>query len=228
MRAARSVHTEFDLRELGRMRRHRRATAKVALRAVRRSPLSWLKYSALSILALIVTKATLVEAFFIPSASMMPTLQEKDYILVPKFLYGLRLPLLDDVLLGWRAPKRGDIVVFRRDTQRGSEAPGGKTLVKRVVALEGDIIEILDGQVYLNGIALAEPYTHGSDSGRAGYHFGPYRVPKDKVFVLGDNRDNSEDSRFWTDPFVSTTHILGRAVIVYWSAAERDRAGIVL
>lgn len=210
------------------MRRRRRATSKIAIRAIKRSPITWFKYSALSILALIVMKSTLVEAFFIPSESMVPTLQEKDYILVPKFLYGLRLPLLDESLLGWGSPKRGDIVVFRRDTPGGSVIADGKALVKRVIALEGDTVEMFDGQVYLNGVPLAEPYAHGSDSDRGGYHFGPYRVPKDKVFVLGDNRDNSEDSRSWTDPFVSKALIIGRAVIVYWSAGQTGRAGIVL
>lgn len=210
----------------------RRETRRHHLRALLARP-----FRALSIrvsrvlLALVlltgVLKASLVEAFFVPSSSMTPTLREKDYILVPKFLYGLRLPLLEEAAVKWAAPKRGDVIVFKhKSTDRDSEA--NEALVKRVIAVEGDLVEIVGRTIVLNGTHLVEPYAEWGSNQDGSYHFGPSRVPSGSLFVLGDNRGNSEDSRFWSDPFVSLSQVVGKAVMVYWSGGQNNRAGIVL
>jgi signal peptidase I len=101
--------------------------------------------------------------------------------------------------------------------------------VKRVIGLENDLVEIRGHEVLVNGSPLHEPYaTWNGLTVDAPYHFGPQRVPAGKVFVLGDNRDNSEDSRMWADPFVSLSQVLGKAVMVYWSSAQDSRVRTVL
>jgi signal peptidase I len=159
---------------------------------------------------------------------MAPAIQPYDYILVPKFLYGLHLPLRNSPLVEWGSPARGDVVVFKSTDESTYDASSTPTMVKRVIALEGDTVEIVEGQVYLNSIPLFEPYAKGSLPAAEGYHFGPFKVPDGKIFVLGDNRANSEDSRSWRDPFVPVSQVLGRAILVYWSSARRDRSGTVL
>jgi signal peptidase I len=172
-------------------------------------------------------RASLVEAFFVPSSSMRPTLREDDYILVPKFLYGLQLPLLKEAVVQWANPKRGDVIVFKLNSLNvGSETD--ETVVKRVIGVEGDLVEILGTKVILNGATLNEPYAEWGEEGKDSHHLGPYRVPAGSVFVLGDNRGNSDDSRFWREPFVSLSQVIGKAVIVYWSGAKNNRAGIIL
>jgi signal peptidase I len=146
-----------------------------------------------------------VQAFFIPSGSMEPTLRTGDRILVGKFTYRI-----------WDI-HRGDIIVFRYPLNPN------KDFVKRVVGLAGERIEIKDGLVLINGRPLNEVYPTalpGSDRACAS-NYGPETVPRDSVFVLGDNRCNSEDSRFFG--FVPTKNIVGRALAVYWPL---DRVGL--
>ena len=165
--------------------------------AYRNTIVKGLAFASISVVVLVVLlKGLFVESFFVPSSSMVPTIAEDDYILVPKFLYGIRVPWVNDLLVRWSEPKRGDVIVF---TRRGGNRTGSadETIVKRVIALGDDVVEIVDSQVFLNGEALVEPYAVASTKEQADYHFGPYRVPKHKVFVLGDNRDNSLDSRAW-------------------------------
>jgi signal peptidase I len=172
-------------------------------------------------------KASLVEAFFVPSMSMKPTLRERDYILVPKFLYGLRVPLVQDLVVQWSHPRRGDVIVFNH----GEDGPGSgepEAMVKRIIGVAGDTVEIVGTTVMLNGRPLVEPYVQGHTPSPSEGHFGPLTVPAGKLFVLGDNRENSEDSRFWTDPFVSLSDVVGKAVVVYWSGAQDNRVGTVL
>jgi len=228
MRATRSGEWECELREFLFEERRRRATQKVVRRAITKSPMIWLRYTLITIVALIVLKASFVEAFFVPTGSMTPTIRANDYILVPKFLYGLRIPLIDAPLLEWSRPQRGDIVVFKRPVPGINSVGDRSAMIKRVIALEGDLVEILDAQVYINGIPLIEPYVERVTISYEGYHFGPYQVPAGRVFVLGDNRANSEDSRFWTDPFVPISQVIGKAFMVYWSEREDQRTGIVL
>ncbi len=165
------------------------------------------------ILALII-RAFVVQAFKIPSGSMIPTLLIGDHILVNKFIYGLRIPFTDKKILVFKNPDRGDPVVFKfpKDPKRD--------FIKRVIAKEGDTIKIENKVVFVNGEPVKEPYVQhtdkGSDiSGNRRDNYGPRIVPKGKLFVMGDNREQSYDSRFWG--FVDLKLVKGEAFIIYWS-----------
>jgi len=166
------------------------------------------------ILALVI-RAYIIQAFKIPSGSMIPTLLVGDHILVNKFLYGTKIPFSDKKILVLREPEKGDVIVFKYP-----ENPK-KDFIKRVVATEGDVIEERNKVVYVNGKAIAEPYAHHFDRiFRSGGmdprdNFGPLVVPEDKLFVMGDNRDQSYDSRYWG--FVDLKAIRGKALLIYWS-----------
>jgi len=133
---------------------------------------------------------------------------------VNKFLYGTQIPFSDKKVVIFREPKKGDIIVFKYP-----ENPT-KDFIKRVIATEGDTIEEKNKVVYVNGEPVVETYayhydpTTRSDSDRRDT-FGQLRVPKDKIFVMGDNRDHSYDSRFWG--FVDEKEVKGKAFIIYWS-----------
>jgi signal peptidase I len=165
------------------------------------------------ILALLI-RTFVVQAFKIPSGSMIPTLLIGDHILVNKFLYGTQIPFTDKKILIFREPEKGDIIVFKYP-----ENPT-KDFIKRVIATEGDTVEEKNKIVYVNGEPVVETYayhydpTMRSESDRRDT-FGQIRVPKDKIFVMGDNRDHSYDSRFWG--FVDEKEVKGKAFIIYWS-----------
>ena len=165
------------------------------------------------ILALLI-RTFVVQAFKIPSGSMIPTLLIGDHILVNKFLYGTQIPFSDKKILILREPEKGDIIVFKYP-----ENPT-KDFIKRVIATEGDTIEEKNKVVYVNGEPVVETYayhydpTMRSDSDKRDT-FGRILVPKDKIFVMGDNRDHSYDSRFWG--FVDRKEVKGKAFIIYWS-----------
>lgn len=166
------------------------------------------------ILALII-RAYVVQAFKIPSGSMIPTLLIGDHLLVSKFLYGTEVPFTGNRVLVLRNPERGDIVVFKYP-----EDPN-RDFIKRVVGIEGDVVEGKNKQVFVNGKLVNEPYVQHVDSSVKGGgmeprdNFGPYLIPKGKVFVMGDNRDQSYDSRYWG--YVDFRDIRGKAFIIYWS-----------
>lgn len=165
------------------------------------------------ILALLI-RTFVVQAFKIPSGSMIPTLLIGDHILVNKFLYGTQIPFTDKKIMIFREPEKGDVIVFKYP-----ENPK-KDFIKRVIATEGDTIEEKNKVVYVNGAPVTETYAYhydptihsGSDPRDT---FGQIRVPKDKIFVMGDNRDHSYDSRFWG--FVDEKEVKGKAFIIYWS-----------
>ncbi len=188
--------------------------------------LSTLKFSFFFLILIVLLKGSVFEAFYIPSGSMLPTLRKSDYILVPKFAYGLRLPFLSGTVLPWSSPSRGDVVVFLHTSDSGHETvPARKgNLVKRVIGIEGDIVEVLGAQVVVNGESIDEPYAVWGLGGRQ-LSFGPVRVPQGSVFVMGDNRDDSQDSRFWNDPFVAINAIQGRVLLIYWSSSDMRRSG---
>lgn len=177
--------------------------------------LEYLKSIGIAILIALFIRAYIVQAFKIPSGSMIPTLLIGDHLLVNKFIYGVNLPFSDNKLLVFNVPKRGDIIVFKYP-----EDPS-RDFIKRVIGVEGDVIEIKNKQVYVNGVAIKEPYARFTDS----YihprqldprdNFGPVKVPPGKLFVMGDNRDQSYDSRFWG--FVDLKDVKGKALIIYWS-----------
>ncbi len=166
------------------------------------------------VLALFI-RTFVVQAFKIPSGSMKPTLLVGDHILVNKFIYGVKLPFLDTTLIPIAEPKRGDVVVFKFP-----EDPK-KDFIKRVIGVEGDVIEIRNKKVYLNNKPMKDPYGVHMDPriipGRARPrdNFGPITVPPGSLFVMGDNRDNSYDSRFWK--FVDLAKVKGKAFLIYWS-----------
>lgn len=166
------------------------------------------------ILALFI-RSFIVQAFKIPSGSMLPTLQIGDHLLVNKFIYGVKLPVTGAVLIPWKTPVRDDVVVFRFPKDRSID------YIKRVVGVAGDSVEIKDKQVYINGEAVINPHAQytGNDIMRASAgprdNMGPVKVPEGTLFVMGDNRDNSYDSRFWG--FVDLKDVLGKAFILYWS-----------
>ena len=169
----------------------------------------------IALLLALVIRTYIVQAFKIPSGSMIPTLLIGDHILVNKFIYGTKIPFSDRRFLVFEKPERGDIVVFRYP-----EAPK-RDFIKRVIATEDDILESKNRTVYVNGEVLIEPYVYYTDSAircernNPRDNFGPLIVPKGKVFVMGDNRDQSYDSRHWG--FVDTKDIRGEALIIYWS-----------
>jgi signal peptidase I len=156
-------------------------------------------------------RSTLVQAYKIPSGSMIPTLLVGDHLLANKFIYGERMPFTDEKIFAFEKPKRGDIIIFRypRDPS--------KDFIKRVVAVEGDTVEERNKQLLVNGKPLVEPYVQYTDNSFLinRDNFGPYVVPHNKVFVMGDNRDRSYDSRYWG--YVDLKDIEGKAFIIYWS-----------
>ena len=173
---------------------------------------------AIAVLLALVIRTLVVQAFTIPSGSMMDSLLVGDYILVNKFLYGPELPYTDARVPGLRDPHRGDIIVFRypQDEKRD--------FIKRIVGTPGDVVQVKGTQVWLNGQPIPEPYVKRVDSplpatgqGYCGYAYGcePTVVPANSYFVMGDNRDNSQDSRYWG--FVTRDKIKGKAFLIYWS-----------
>jgi len=162
-------------------------------------------------------RTLVVQAFKIPSGSMEPTLLIGDHILVNKFIYGVSVPLVDKKLMRFSTPRRGDVIVFIYPIDPD------KDFIKRVIAIGGDEVQIRDKKIYINGSMIEDP--HGvysepyvlSDRIRGGSrdNYGPVTVPQDSLFVMGDNRDKSYDSRFWG--FVNVNKVKGKAFIIYWS-----------
>jgi signal peptidase I len=147
---------------------------------------------------------------------MTDTLLIGDYILVNKFLYGAEVPFADLHLPGLRDPARGDVIVFKYPNDETRD------FIKRIVAVGGDSLQVRDNRVWLNGRLLDEPYVQPASlraaaSTHCGYLYGcePLRVPPGSYFVMGDNRDNSQDSRYWG--FVRREKIRGKAFLIYWS-----------
>lgn len=166
------------------------------------------------ILALFI-RAYFVQAFKIPSGSMIPTLLIGDHLLVNKFLYGTKIPFNNKKILIIRKPERGDIIVFRFPHEPDRD------FIKRIIAVPNDTIEIRNKEVFLNGERLKEPYIQHTDiyvltgSRDPRDNLPLQRVPDDMYFVMGDNRDQSFDSRYWG--FVHSKDIKGKAFILYWS-----------
>lgn len=172
------------------------------------------EYAEALIIALVLAlfiRTFVIQAFKIPSGSMLPTLQIGDHLLVKKFQYGIHMPFMDKYMFEFDGPQFQDIIVFEFP-----EDPS-KDFIKRVVGLPGDVVEIRDKKFYRNGKSVHEDYVQHRDRRIVDKRddFGPYTVPEDSYFVLGDNRDESYDSRFWGS--VEREDILGKAWIIYWS-----------
>ena len=171
------------------------------------------------ILALFI-RTFIVQAFKIPSGSMKETLQIGDHILVNKFIYGIKLPYLQTTLISITDPQRDDIVVFEFPEDKD------KDFIKRVVGVAGDVVEVRNKKVRVNGILQEGSYIVNSDPHifpgnlQPRDNFGPVTVPTHALFVMGDNRDHSYDSRYWG--FVDLKAIKGKAFIIYWSWDKDD------
>ena len=167
------------------------------------------------ILALIVM-TFVIQAFKIPSGSMIPTLKVGDHIFVLKFIYSVKIPFSDTILFHTWAPKRGDVVVFKYPRDEKTD------FIKRLIGEPGDTIEVKNKQVYVNGEVMKDTYAVHSDPAifQERDNFGPMTVPEGKYFMMGDNRDQSLDSRFWG--FVSENKLKGKAIIIYWSWDGKD------
>lgn len=175
----------------------------------------------LAVLLALFIRTFVVQAFKIPSGSMKDTLLIGDHILVNKFIYGVRMPFTGKTLVSVREPRRGDIVVFRYP-----EEPD-KDFIKRVVGVPGDVVEGRNKQVFVNGQPEDVPYAYHKDPRvlpaylpQPRDNFGPVTVPPDSLFVMGDNRDESYDSRFWG--FVRYQALKGKAFMIYWSWDSDD------
>lgn len=179
--------------------------------------LSLLRSIATFILIACMLRASVVEAFKIPSGSMVPTLEIGDHILVNKLSYGLRLPFKTKTLFDYREPKRDDVVVF---TLPGNPATN---IIKRVIGLPGEKIEIRGTKIYINGERYENDDRHSIWVHGGRTDFGPVAVPEGHVLMLGDNRDKSRDSRFWPNTFLDMSRIKGRAFVIYWNLASLKR-----
>jgi signal peptidase I len=197
----------------------------------------WTKIFQISVLLFLLIRTFFVEAFKIPSGSMEKTLQVGDFLLVNKLAYGAEIPFTHKRLPRLRDPQRGDVIVFE-----WPEDPT-KYLVKRLVGVPGDTLEMRDGALIRNGGVVSERYVEHTEpdidpapedfrwqrdylvrtaAAVGGYHpsrnnWGPLVVPKGNYFALGDNRDNSLDSRYWG--FVPDSMLKGRPIVVYYSYA---------
>ncbi len=153
----------------------------------------------------------IVQPYTIPSGSMMNTLIKGDCVLVNKFVYGIKIPFTNEYLVNIGEPARGDIVVFEYPLDRS------KDYIKRIVGLPGDTIAVHNKQLYVNGSRVDEPYViHIHPNVQLPQdNFGPITVPEGEYFMMGDNRDDSADSRVWGT--VKRNLIVGKAWRLYWS-----------
>ena len=212
------------------------ASAVSGLTRFARAVRDWMKSLLIALLLFTVVRTFLVEAFRIPTRSMENTLLAGDFLLVNKAVYGAQVPGTHTRLPAFGEPRRGDVIVFTPPHEPD------RHYVKRVLGLAGDTLAMIDKTLYVNGEPLSEPYARYTDSDPLGdytapsmlwqrgflayhieeraYHpsrdnWGPLVVPPNRFFVLGDNRDDSEDSRFWG--FVHAEAITGRPLLVYYS-----------
>lgn len=168
-----------------------------------------------AILIALFIRTFVVQAFKIPSGSMKQTLQIGDHILVNKFIFGVKVPYWNKTILPFNSPQRDDIIVFKYPVDPK------KDFIKRVVGVSGDVIESRDKQLFVNHRPVNHDFSVYSDprilSGRnkPRDNFGPITVPDNALFVMGDNRDESFDSRFWG--FVDLKAVSGKAFVIYWS-----------
>ena len=177
----------------------------------------------IALLLALLIRTFIVQAFKIPSGSMEKTLLIGDHILVSKFSYGTHIPneipfintkLFDDIVLFSSVPERGDIIVFKfpKDETRD--------FIKRVIALPGDLLEVRRQKVFINNKPYEDARARHTESPSESPlvprdDFGPILIPEGHVFVMGDNRENSQDSRYWG--YLNVKKIRGKALIIYWS-----------
>jgi len=170
---------------------------------------------AIAIVIALFIRAFIVQAFKIPSSSMEDTLLVGDYILVNKFIYGIRIPYSDKIFgeskkfFEWKSPQRGNVIVFIFPKDRT------KDFIKRVIGTEGEKVEIIHNKIYINDKLIDDPWGQFKMPKSSIEDYGPVKVPEGSLFVMGDNRDNSQDSRFWG--FVKINEVKGKAFVIYFS-----------
>jgi len=222
---------------LERSKNREKKNQKVRAKSVFRE---YLEAAIIAILLALFIRAFVVQAFKIPSGSMKPTLLVGDHILVNKFIYGIKVPFTDHYVLRIKKPKTGDIVVFKWPRNEK------KDFIKRVIGVEGDKVEIKDEVLYVNEKKIETRFVReyaDTDLRRAQQYleflgetkhpildvlnkhedFGPIIVPQNAIFVMGDNRDQSLDSRYWGP--VSLNKLKGKAFVIYWSWPHWKRFG---
>ncbi len=171
----------------------------------------WTESILIAVILALIIRAFIIQAFKIPSGSMIPTFNVGDRIFVSKFIYGAKIPFTSLSLPAVRRPQRGDIIVFR-----SPETPK-KDFVKRLIAMDGETVQIKDGSIFIDGRVVEEPsirsvyYYNAGDYGSEGQTI---KVPKDSYYALGDNSASSRDSRYWG--FVPKKNLIGKVVFIYW------------
>lgn len=155
--------------------------------------IDWIKPFLVALVIAVIINSFIIVNAVIPTSSMEPTIDIGDRLIAFRLSYV------------FSEPKRGDIIIFDSNHE-------DKLLVKRIIGLPGDIIEIKDKVLLINDVAYDETYIKAEIIG----NFGPYQVPNDKYFVLGDNRNSSRDSRFWEDPYIGKSLIKGKALLKYF------------
>jgi len=176
-----------------------------------RELLSWVWVA----LAFFLITGTMVQARVIPSASMEGTLLVGDHLLMSRFGYDIGLPFTRFHIRLWREPRRQQVVIFHAPLPDRDE-----DFIKRLIGMPGDTVQIRQGRVFVNGQALSEPYRH--DPPNSADNFGPVTIPVRSYFVLGDNREDSWDSRDWG--FVPESNIIGTPVVIYMSVQANEDA----
>ncbi|HJU73900.1 MAG TPA: signal peptidase I [Gemmatimonadaceae bacterium] len=216
----------------------------------RRSAWENIKSLAVTVALFLLIRAFLIEAYRIPSESMVPSLLVGDWLFVNKLRFGPNIPFTNVNLPGYAEPRRHDVVVFKSPTQIDQPEDPNPTLVKRIVGMPGDTLHMRAARLYLNGVAQSEPYAEDSEPGADEVHplfawqkryalaqsrfgsapeqpshdnWGPLVIPPRHYFMMGDNRYNSKDSRYWG--IVPRENIRGRPMFVYysWNAVDSDR-----
>ncbi|MHB9029347.1 MAG: signal peptidase I [Candidatus Latescibacterota bacterium] len=176
----------------------------------------WIEPILIAFILAAVIRVFIFQPFKIPSGSMEDTLLVGDQLIAVKFIYGLKMPFFQNPILKIRDPKPGDVIVFKFPQDPS------KDFIKRLVAVGGQTVEIDDKKLYVNGLQqhlpkhakFIDPAVLPEQFGPRD-NYGPAKVPDGHVFVMGDNRDNSNDSRFWE--YVPVENIKGKALLIYWS-----------
>jgi signal peptidase I len=177
----------------------------------------YLEAALIAVFLALFIRTFVIQAYKIPSGSMEPTLLVGDHILVNKFIYGIKAPFNDKTIIAINEPKRADIIVFRYPLDKK------KDYIKRVIGLPGDTIRIVNKQIFVNGKLFDGGFGIYDKNSERHNNLGPIVVPHNSLFVMGDNRDHSYDSRYWG--FVPVELVKGKAIIIYWSWPHWNRFG---
>jgi len=164
----------------------------------------WLETIVVALILALIIRAFFLQVFWIPSGSMEPTLDVNDRIVVNKIIYH------------FREPKRQEVIVFRQIAMEGIPVKEKRDLIKRLMGLPGEVLEVKDGVVHINGVAVEEKHLLNRDFS----NYGPVTIPADSYFVMGDNRPASADTRFWQGKFLPKKNLIGPAFLRIWPLSK--------